>query len=52
MAIANVVELKQVVSQRETAPIYDVAKTINIKLRLAGDGTKHPAMPCRTVARN
>ncbi|UPK31756.1 hypothetical protein IVB18_25845 [Bradyrhizobium sp. 186] len=35
MAIPNVVALKQVVAQRETAPLKDVAKAINIKLRLA-----------------
>jgi hypothetical protein len=35
MPISNVVELKRVVSQHQSAPLIDVAKAINIKLRLA-----------------
>ncbi|MGY4318996.1 hypothetical protein [Bradyrhizobium sp. JR3.5] len=35
MAIANLRELKRVVSSQETAPVHDVAKAIGIKLRLA-----------------
>ncbi|SIN88804.1 hypothetical protein SAMN05443247_00475 [Bradyrhizobium erythrophlei] len=35
MPISNVVELKQVVSRCETAPLRDVAKAIHIKLNLA-----------------
>lgn len=35
MAIANVVALKKVVSQHESAPLNDVVKAINIKLNLA-----------------
>jgi hypothetical protein len=35
MAIANVVELRKVVSEQETASLHDVAKAIGIKLRLA-----------------
>ncbi|GAB9242097.1 hypothetical protein [Bradyrhizobium diazoefficiens] len=35
MSISNVVALKEVVSQHETAPLDDVANAINIKLRLA-----------------
>lgn len=35
MAIANLVALKKVVSQHESAPLNDVVKAINIKLNLA-----------------
>src|SRR6266702_2695264 len=35
MSISNVVALKEVLSQHETAPLDDVANAINIKLRLA-----------------
>jgi hypothetical protein len=35
MAISNVVALKQVVTEQETASLHDVAKAIGIKLRLA-----------------
>ncbi|MGY3278161.1 hypothetical protein [Bradyrhizobium sp. S3.7.6] len=35
MAISNVVELRKVVTDQETASLHDVAKAIGIKLRLA-----------------
>src|SRR5712675_439930 len=35
MAITNVVELRKVVTEQETASLHDVAKAIGIKLRLA-----------------
>src|SRR6266496_931885 len=45
MPISNVVELKQVVAQHESAALYDVVKAIHIKLNLAdqneNDASKH-----------
>jgi hypothetical protein len=51
MGIANVVALKKFVSQQQhqTAPLYEVAKAINIKLRLA-DEKEHEARNHRLEA--
>lgn len=49
MGIANVVALKQVVKGHETAPVREVARAINIKLRLA-DQNENEALSHREEA--